>query len=208
MDSHYSDWFELYNPNSVAVNLSGYYLTDTLSLPDMFRVPSNTVITAHGFLLVWADDSTNLNGSGASGDLHVSFQLAKAGDSIGLFASDGTRQHTVSFLQQYQNVSQGLYPDGNTNAIYYMTNWTPRATNQLGALATPQIGNLALGPGDTFSFSFAALPNRAYLVEFKNLLTEPLWTSLSTNRTTSASIIISDSMSTNAQRFYRTVLLE
>ncbi|HTD68714.1 MAG TPA: lamin tail domain-containing protein, partial [Candidatus Limnocylindria bacterium] len=33
LDGLFQDWFELYNPNDVPVNLSGYYLTDTLANP-------------------------------------------------------------------------------------------------------------------------------------------------------------------------------
>src|SRR6185503_13398661 len=44
-DGDYEDWFELYNPNPVAVNLSGYYLSDSLTnIADRWRVPAGTII--------------------------------------------------------------------------------------------------------------------------------------------------------------------
>jgi hypothetical protein len=96
-----------------------------------WRLPSNTVIAAKGFLLVWADNQTNLNGSSVHGDLHANFHLSKNGDYLGLSMSDGTPLHSVVYEPQFQNLSQGLFPDGNTNACHYMTNWTPRSANQL-----------------------------------------------------------------------------
>ncbi len=136
----FDDWFELYNPNSAAADISGFYLTDDLSNPTQSQVPAGTVIPPYGFLLVWADKNTSLNGSGANGDIHVNFKLPQSGMTLGFFASNGTLQDTVTFGAQLENVSQGLFPDGNTNAIYFFTNWSPRASNRLGSPPSPQLG--------------------------------------------------------------------
>ena len=40
-DTLFQDWFELYNPNTNAIDLSGYYLTDTLLEPDKWLIPAN-----------------------------------------------------------------------------------------------------------------------------------------------------------------------
>ncbi|HXJ76774.1 MAG TPA: lamin tail domain-containing protein, partial [Candidatus Dormibacteraeota bacterium] len=81
----YDDWFELYNPASTAVDLAGYFLTDDLSDPSHYRIPSGCVIAPGGYLLVWADGDPTRN-SATNSDLHVNFQLSKSGESIGLFA--------------------------------------------------------------------------------------------------------------------------
>src|ERR1051325_616331 len=52
LDGLFQDWFELFNPNTNAFNLSGYYLTDNFSQPTRWRIPTNTVIGPRGFLLV------------------------------------------------------------------------------------------------------------------------------------------------------------
>ena len=97
-DGLFQDWFELFNPNSSDFNLSGYYLTDNLSQPSKWRIPTNTVIRAGRFLLVWADNQTNQNNGQPGSDLHAAFQLNAAGEAIGLFAPDGlTAQSTVVF---------------------------------------------------------------------------------------------------------------
>lgn len=133
VDGKFQDWFELYNPNTNAFDLSGYFLTDTLSLPEKWQIPNNTIIAPKGFLIVWADNEPLQNGLTA--DLHANFQLSNAGEAIGLFSPDGTPQSTVTFGPQFQNISQGRFPTGNTNQTYwFMTNSTPRSPNAYPAV--------------------------------------------------------------------------
>jgi hypothetical protein len=84
-DNDADDWFELYNPNSFAVDLGGYFLTDNLLNPRQFEIPANGryIIPPSGFLLVWADNETQQNATNRA-DLHVNFQLRQAGEAIGL----------------------------------------------------------------------------------------------------------------------------
>ena len=203
----FKDWFELYNPNNAAVDLSGFHLTDTLSQPAKWEIPANTVMAPHGFLLVWADNQTDLNGSDITGDLHANFQLNNGGEAIGLYAPDITPQHTIVFTNQFQNVSQGLFPDGNTNAFYLMTNWSPRAANRLGGLAATHLNNVAFLTDGGISFSFATQTNRAYRIDYKDDL-GGWWNPLVTNRADLGTIIISDQARGIRQRFYRVVLLQ
>jgi hypothetical protein len=157
-DGLFQDWFELFNPNTNAVDLSGYYLTDNLGQPTKFLIPANTVIPARGYLLVWADNNTAQNGLNA--DLHANFQLNNGGEALGLFAPDGTPQSTVVFGQQIQNVSQGRWPDGDTNAVYFMTNFTPRASNLVTSSNTAPvlslIGNKTANENSLLTFTAAA----------------------------------------------------
>jgi hypothetical protein len=208
-DGQFADWFELYNPNDLPVSLSGCFLTDTLAQPDKWRIPTNTTILPRGFLLVWADGQTNLNGVGAEGDLHVNFQLSKGGDAIGLYAPSGTLMHAVAFGAQQQNVSQGLFPDGDTNAFYFMTNWTPRASNCLGLPPSPELGPVAVQPGGSVSFVFTAIAGRAYRVEYADRLEAPAWLPLGVNRiAVGPPIVVIDNRADGPQRFYRVVLLQ
>lgn len=209
LDGLFQDWIELYNPNDVAVNLSGFYLTDTLTTPTKWQMPTNIVIAPHGFRLIWADGDTSQNGLGTNGDLHASFSLSKGGEAIGLYAADGTPQHAVVFGGQFQNVSQGLFPDGNTNAVYLMTNWSPRASNRLGAPPAPVVGSLTFQADGTVSFENSAIPGRSYRPEYKDSLTVPAWTPLGAILTaTQPFLLISDTAPTQPQRYYRVRLLD
>ena len=75
---NYADWFELYNPNTNAVDLSGYCLTDDLTDKTKWVAPPGTGIRPGGFLLIWADgDATPI---GTKNELHANFKLGKTGD--------------------------------------------------------------------------------------------------------------------------------
>jgi hypothetical protein len=141
-DGKYEDWFELYNPATNAVDLNGYFLSDTTTNTTQWEIPAGTTIPARGYLLVWADGDTGQNNPGRA-DIHASFSLAKGGEAIGLFAPDGAVIDAVGFGAQTTDVSQGRFPDG-TASIYFMTNTTPRSANVIPAPNTaPTLGLLA-----------------------------------------------------------------
>jgi len=205
-DGRFQDWFELYNPNTNAVDISGYYLTDTLSQPAKWLIPPNTFISGRGYLLVWADNDTDQNGTGS--DLHAGFQLSASGEAIGLFAPDGTPQSTVTFGQQFQNVSQGLFPDGNTNGIYFMTNFTPRAANTLGPTVPPHIDSVAVNSSGLVALTFSITAGKNYRIEFKDDLGASEWTPLGPSQTAgAATVTVHDFVNGRTQRFYRVVLV-
>ena len=209
-DGLFQDWFELFNPNASAVNLSGYFLTDTLAVPAKFPIPTNTSIAARGFLLVWADENGAQNGTGPNGDLHASFKLSGSGEAIALFAPDGVLQHAITFGQQTQNVSQGIWPDGNTNGtVHAMPTFTPRAANVIGGpWFPPRFASVAVQPGGLVELRFPSLVGVSYRVEFKDDLNAPAWTPLvGPVAGTGAELVVMDSLSAVLQRFYRIELL-
>jgi hypothetical protein len=123
----YDDWIELYNFGAVAVDVGGMYLTDNLSEPAKWQIPSNnmvvTMIPAGGFSLIWADNNTTDAG------LHANFQLDAGGEELGLFDTDGaTLIDSVSFGSQVVDVSYGRYPDAN-DTWRYMSSPTPGSEN-------------------------------------------------------------------------------
>jgi hypothetical protein len=153
-DNHFDDWFELYNPGPGTADLSGYFLTDTLTNKIKFLIPPGYTIPSGGHLLVWADNDTGQNSTN-NPDLHASFKLAASTGAIGLFAADGTTIDTVSYGQQTSDVSEGRYPDGGPN-IYVMPAPTPRAANigpqpNSSPVLAP-IGNRSVVGGSTLSF--------------------------------------------------------
>lgn len=156
----FDDWFEIYNPSADPVDLGGYWLTDNLSNPRGFMVPSNSVyvIPPGGFLLVWADEDSIANNVGLT-DLHANFRLGASREEIGLFAPDLTRIDAVSFTNQVSDVSEGRFADG-ANAIYAMTAPTPRLPNTLGGGNSPPqpaaIADRIVTLGQTLSFIASA----------------------------------------------------
>jgi hypothetical protein len=201
LDGAYKDWIELYNPNTNAFNLSSYYLTDDFADTTKWRMPTNTVIAAHGFLLVWADGKTNLNALSTNGDLHTSFQLSKSGESIGLYTPDGvTAQSTVVFGAQLQNMSQGRYPDGPNGLIYFMGNFTPRSANTLPPLQFTQITET----NGVASLAWQAIPAQTYRLQYNTNLADGNWTDITPDITGSNKIARATAPATaDAWRFYR-----
>ncbi len=141
-DNDFEDWFEIYNPGKATADLSGFYLGTSLTNKTQFLVPNGYTIPAHGYLLVWADGEPGQNSTNRP-DLHANFKLSKQGESIGIFAADGTIIDFVSFGAQGSDVSEGRFPDGSS-AIYALTIPTPRAVNFLDTSNTPPVmGSIA-----------------------------------------------------------------
>jgi hypothetical protein len=136
--NRFDDWIELYNPGGTPANLAGYYLTDNLANKTQYKIPPGYVIPPNGFLLVWADNESQLNNTNTDPALHVSFRLSQDGEAIGLFAIDGTTIDSVDFRTepQFNNISQGRFPDG-PNATYFLMAPTPLAPNTTWANRYP-----------------------------------------------------------------------
>jgi hypothetical protein len=175
VDGQYQDWFELYNPNTNAFDLSGYFLTDTFAEPARSQIPLNTFIAPQGYLLVWADNQPLQNGLSPFGDLHVNFQLSATGEAIALFAPDGTLQSAVVFTQQFQNVSMGLFPEGSTNGGYqFMTNFTPRTANST-APAPATFPITVNRTNNNLTLTWPSLPGRTYRILVKADFAQAFW---------------------------------
>jgi len=207
VDGLFQDWFELFNPNTNSVNLAGFYLTDNLGLPAKWPVPLGTIIAPGGFLLVWADNQPAQNTAYATnGQLHAGFQLNNDGEALALFTPGGVAQHIVTFGRQLENISGGLFPDGATNAVYFMTNFTPRAVNTLADRL--RITHLAFDNG-TVTLTWSAIPGRSYRIDFKDDLAAPAWTPLApTFVAPGFSATITDTPAPFTRRFYRIRLVD
>jgi hypothetical protein len=128
----YEDWIEIYNFSDTDTDLAGMSLTDDLTNPTKWQIPSGypsqTTIPANGYLVFFADQDT------ADGPLHADFKLSASGEEIGLFAADGvTPIDTVVFGEQAANISYGRFPDGDDNWRFFPTP-TPGAANEGGYL--------------------------------------------------------------------------
>jgi hypothetical protein len=105
--------------------------------------------------------------------------LSNGGEAIGLFATDGvTPLSTVVYGRQLQNISEGRFPDGDTNSVSAMTNWTPRAPNTLAGLGEVRILTVTFDATSLVTLSWNSIPRRTYQVQFKDDLAAALWTNL------------------------------
>jgi hypothetical protein len=89
-----SDWLELYNAGTDAVDLSGMYLTDSPGNLTRWKIPNGITLEGGGYRVVFA---SNKNGVLAGGELHTNFALSAGGESLILVDANGTTildQHT------------------------------------------------------------------------------------------------------------------
>ena len=127
-DNDFDDWFELYNAGTPQANLGGFMLADDLGATNGFTIPGGTVLPGGAYLMVWADEETGQNAPG--GDLHVDFKLSRNGESIALFAPDGSLVDAVTFSTQLVDRSEGRWPDGAPQ-IHVMAPPTPAGANRV-----------------------------------------------------------------------------
>ncbi|PIX35477.1 MAG: hypothetical protein COZ59_06240, partial [Bacteroidetes bacterium CG_4_8_14_3_um_filter_31_14] len=107
----YSDWFELYNADSVDVNLKGYFLTDNLDNPCKYRIVDNYIVYAGQYIIFWAD--------GGNWWAHTNFKLSSDGELVALFSPDTTLIDLVRYGSIIPDISYGKKNDGSFNWMYF-----------------------------------------------------------------------------------------
>jgi hypothetical protein len=199
-DGHFDDWFEIYNPNNVTVDLTGYALTDNLADPlGRYVIPNGFNIAPGQFILVWADNDSPVNAK----QIHAPFKLDRLGDSIALFAPNGTLVDSITYSTQTNNISQGRYPDGGSE-LRFFTKATPGASN---------VGNVnfrfedaSVDVAGNVTLRWEAQSGSAYRVQWKHDFSESTWNDFGDVTATGTSAQFQDTVSTD-RRFYRVVNL-
>jgi hypothetical protein len=121
------DWFELFNPETNVVDLSGLVWSDQLPTPATNRaLAALSFIAPGGFIQFFASDL------GKNDIDHVDFKLSSGSDRIILYASNRVSViDQVSWtVAQQSNASEGRLPDGSTNIIRFAAGKaTPEESN-------------------------------------------------------------------------------
>jgi hypothetical protein len=120
-------WFEIYNPNNFQINLSDYYVSNSID-ELLFQIPHTdptvTTVPANGFLVFWAD------GEPEQDQNHVSFLLENTAGTLTLSGPDASLVDTFDYPVLGANVSMGRQSDGSLATTQFNTP-TPRVTNSL-----------------------------------------------------------------------------
>ncbi|MCK4750239.1 MAG: lamin tail domain-containing protein, partial [Bacteroidales bacterium] len=144
------DWLELYNSNEFAVDIGGFYLTDSLGDPTKYRIPSHspelTTIEPKGFYVVYADNTSD------QGVHHTNFKLKRDGEQIILSHYTGTSiLDSVTYSKQFRNSAYGRIRESGER---YFIPPTPGTTNVVPDFADLVI-NVAIADNKTvFSDEF------------------------------------------------------
>ena len=118
----FEDWIELVNYGSTDVDLSGMFLTDDADDLYKWKIPSDTIIKAGGYLIIWADED------GGDEGLHANFKLSKDGEVIILTNHDAIVD-SLKYGPQISEVSSGRI-SGHTGKLQHLRP-TPGAANRV-----------------------------------------------------------------------------
>ena len=127
---------ELFNPNTNAVDVSGWYLTDNSGVPRKYRLPNGTVLGAGGYLVI-TEAEFNPGGLG--------FSFSAAGEEVRLFSADtnGTLtgySHGFTFGAAEAGVSFGRYVNSQGSEDFVAMAAQTFGTNN----AAPRVGPVVL----------------------------------------------------------------
>jgi hypothetical protein len=137
-----SDWVEIYNNASQALNLGGWFLTDDPAKLRKWMFPPGTMLPSKSYLLVWA---SGLDQTNPAAPLHTSFRLSKnAGSYLDLVYSDG-----VTIVSGF-----GPYPQQYPDVSYGRDRLDPSLTGYF-AKPTPGAANATVGPGFSPEIQFS-----------------------------------------------------
>jgi len=120
-----SDFIEIYNADSMPVNLGGLYLTDEpAGAPTLHQIIPLSFVEAGGHVVFLAD------GEAAAGANHLGFKLAAEQGFLGLLAPDLSIIDCIFYRFQLPDISEGRRPSGGA-AFAYFTPPTPGVPNPI-----------------------------------------------------------------------------
>ncbi len=119
------DWFEIYNPTNLPVDLSRLYLSDDLSLAGQVEdavAPLSFIGPRHWVKFI-------ADGKPDQGRDHVNFALDAEGDSLRLYTTSFAVIDSVCFGRQLVDVAEGRLPDGQANIVAFPGSASPGESN-------------------------------------------------------------------------------
>lgn len=139
-DGTTSDWIEIYNPGSAAIDLGGYHLTDSKSNPKRWTFPAGVMLQPGAYMVIFASGKDR---AVAGKPLHTSFSLSggdrdarclqRGGEYLALTSPDGVVLPPLwsPFPAQSQDVSYGLIGPTPESSSVYFAQPTPGAPNNI-----------------------------------------------------------------------------
>lgn len=127
-----NDWIELFNTTSEDIDVAGMYVSDNVEKPTKYQIPSykdnsiNTIVPAHGYLVIWCDKLEPVS------QLHTSFKLGDQGGTAVISAADLSWNNSLPYPELSAWNTVGRYPDGGKK-LYVFSKTTINSTNLLNS---------------------------------------------------------------------------
>ena len=140
----HTGWLELYNPGATNVSLAGIYLANEYTNLMQWAFPTNAIVAAGQFKVIFADGLTNLS---TTNELHANFVLSSGSGAVALSRLFNGRPQVLDYID-YTNVtadgSYGSFPDGQSFSRQEFVFPTP---------GDPNNNNNAHPPSDSLLFT-------------------------------------------------------
>lgn len=154
-DGDSEDWIEIFNPNAVSVDLTGWFLSNDSNNLALWRFPSAS-LAPNSYLVVFASEKNRTN---PAGRLHTSFNLRREGGFLAL--SDPLTNVVSAFAP--------IYPVQETDVSYGRERTNPDLLGYF-PIPTPGNPNTPGGPGFAPEVKFS-VPGRTFQAAFDLVLT-------------------------------------
>jgi len=155
----HTSWLELYNPGTNQISLKGLYLANNFTNLLQWAFPTNAVITAGQFKVIFADGLTNLS---TTNEPHTSFSLPPATGSVALTRLDTNGLTEVLDYVNYENIAPndayGSVPDGQSFTRQELFVAVPGGPNDGTAVPASSFIDYQ-PPGSVYAQNFDSLPD-------------------------------------------------
>ncbi len=173
-----SDWIEIFNDGSNAIDLNGYFLTDDALHLTKWEFPAYSLAPGQAIVVFASSRDVNL----PNGEMHTNFRLSASGEYLALVDQDGTtviHDYGPTYPPQFEDVSYGmsmhltgatrpLVNSGDTLSAYEPINdilgltWTlPDFNDSTWPITGPSPVGYERTPGDYAGLIQTPLPDNA-----------------------------------------------
>jgi len=168
-----ADWIELYNTTETSIDIGGWFLSDSGSALNKYRIAAGTIINPHGYIVFYQDQ--HFGNRNDPGTLEP-FALSANGETVYLSsAKDGTLtgyRYSEDFGPSEQGISFGLYFKSSTGTYNFvsMAENTPGSANSYPKVGPIVINEIMYNPDWTDTGLYT---NEQYeYIELYNISTE------------------------------------
>ena len=157
------DWIELHNRTDTAIDIGGWFLSDSATDLAKYRIPVGTIIPAGGFLTYYED----LNFGTASADPNriTGFGLSDDGETVYLSSAENDQLTDYRFKEDFgaslPGETQGYYYKVSSNSYNFLplASPTPHAPNDGPRIGPIVISEIMYNPAGNSSSEYLELLN-------------------------------------------------